>query len=51
MGLYIKPSEKELVKHPEDEGYTCSVCQNKYKLEFSKTNCEQWHELVARGEN
>jgi hypothetical protein len=50
MGLYIKPSEKELVKNPEDFGYVCSVCEKKYKQDFSKTACETWHELEARRE-
>lgn len=50
MGIHIKPSEKELVKNPEDFGYVCSVCEKKYKQDFSKTACETWHELEARRE-
>lgn len=50
MGIHIKPSEKELVKNPDDFGYVCSVCEKKYKQDFSKTACETWHELEARRE-
>lgn len=48
MGFYVKPSEKELVKNPDDFGYVCSNCGNKYRQDFSKTACETWHELEAR---
>lgn len=51
MGIYTKPLEKELVKHPENPGYICSVCENKYKAERSKIRCEQWHEATSGREN
>jgi hypothetical protein len=51
MTVYIKPSPKELVKHPDLPGFTCSTCGSKYQKERSKINCENWHAALTGTEN